>query len=276
MRNLILLVLLFSSTLTAGALSACSGDTAGTGTLTGPEAGTNLVLSGDDATTGDDGSPTQSWPEVDASFPMPVGPTFDASPTLAFDSGATPLPEAGPVVDASCTQPLAQGVLVIDELMIESVAGTGDYGEWLEVQNAATCAVDINGLHAETAAGEKLHTFDQTEDLWIPGGGTFLLADVADPAVNHYLPGPLVTWAGQPGDVLRNQGATVTLSYQGNLVDAVTYPSMKLHIGESLAFPADCPLSRRSDWTAWQWSTASWFPGFLGTPNAPNVDVACP
>ncbi|MDP8999305.1 MAG: hypothetical protein M3O46_04265, partial [Myxococcota bacterium] len=80
----------------------------------------------------------------------------------------------------------------------------------------------------------------------------------------------------QPGDVLRNKGTTVTIHMNGVMIDVVTYPSMALTVGTSLAFPSDCAASRRTDWAAWQPSTASWFPGFYGTPNAANSDVQCP
>jgi hypothetical protein len=112
--------------------------------------------------------------------------------------------------------------------------------------------------------------------VWIPARGTFLVADSKDPAINHDLPGTLVVWLGQPGDVLRNKGTTVTLRMAGAIIDSITYPALAITIGASLAFPAGCDLGQRSDWTRWQPSTFSWFPGFFGTPNAPNTDVTCP
>jgi hypothetical protein len=60
------------------------------------------------------------------------------------------------------------------------------------------------------------------------------------------------------------------------VIDTLTYPAVSLTVGASLSFPSDCDPGARSDWTLWQTSTASWFPGFLGTPNAPNIDVTCP
>ena len=115
-----------------------------------------------------------------------------------------------------------------------------------------------------------------TGDMWIPPHGTFVVADSSDPAINHYLPGVVVAWFGHPGDVLRNQGATITLSLNGTMLDTVTYPSLTLAVGDSLAFPADCDASQRSDFTNGRDRPASWFPGFLGTPNAPNDDVMPP
>jgi hypothetical protein len=189
-------------------------------------------------------------------------------------------PMSGPPFDAGpggiCDAPLGAGDLMIDELMIESVSGTGDHGEWLEVMSMLDCAVNLVGLRGETPRGAKPATFEIAEDLWLPANGFFVVADSADPAINHYLPGTVVAWAGNLGDVLRNEGSTVTLLFDDSVVDTLTYPNKKLMVGASLAFPATCDPSVRSDWTLWQTSTASWFSGFEGTPNAPNVDVACP
>jgi hypothetical protein len=121
-----------------------------------------------------------------------------------------------------------------------------------------------------------VRTFDVIDDQWLPARGTFLVADSLDPALNHELQAPIVAWTGQPGDVLRNKGATISLFFQGVLVDAVTYPALTVPVGTSVEFPSDCPPERRADWTAWLPGAASWFPGFHGTPNAPNDDVHCP
>ncbi len=266
-------LLVLSLCLPLALLTACAGDVSGSSPSTADAAEPNLVSSGDDATTGDDGG-LPSWSGLDDAGS--VAPTSsDAMASLAWDSG--PSPEAQPAVpDAACVQALGPGVLAIDELMIESVKGTGDYGEWIEVQNASSCVVNLRGLHGECPVGMKLHALDVTQDMWLPPGATFVIADTADPAVDHYLPGLLVTWTGQPGDVLRNEGGTVTLTLDGTLIDTVTYPAFKLIVGASIAFPSNCPASGRSDWSTWQMSISSWFPGFEGTPNGPNDDVSCP
>jgi hypothetical protein len=226
---------------------------------------------------------------TDASFAdVPFSPVVEYHDDARIDAGVPAmisLPDTGvdaedatfdSAPDAACAQPLGAGALAIDELMIESVAGTGDYGQWIEVMNTMGCAVNLLGLHGECANGAKVYSFDVTSDLWIPPNGTFLVADSSDPAVNHYLLGTLLVWFGEPGGVLRKEGATITLTVGGNLVDTITYPSLKLVVGTSVAFPSNCPLSQRSVWSNWQDSLASWFPGFYGTPNAPNDDVTCP
>jgi hypothetical protein len=190
----------------------------------------------------------------------------DAVPGPPFDAG-----EGG-----VCPTRLGPGDLSVTELMIESVAGTGDHGEWIEITSSRACALNLHGLHAEAPAGSKVHIVDIDDDTWIPAFGTFVIADSTDPAFNHSLPGLVLAWTGQPGDVLRNKGATVTLEANGLLVTSVTYPALKLTVGRSWAFPADCTPDHLSDWMSWQISTASWFPAFFGTPNAPNSDVHCP
>jgi hypothetical protein len=250
-----------------------------------PAAGTSATAD----PAGDDSGDPGVWPaddggNDDSSSALPASnqgadanvepPGDDAAP----DDSSSPLDAAQSAAPppGACASPLAPGDLVIDELMIESVAGTGDYGEWLEVRSTLPCSADLRGLHGECPSGAKVRTFDVTDHLWVPAGGTFVVADSYDPAINHDLPGDVIAWSSQPGDVLRNKGATISLLVQDQLIDSVTYPALKLTVGTSLEFPPDCPLDRRSDWTAWEASSTSWFPGFFGTPNAPNADVSCP
>jgi hypothetical protein len=235
-----------------------------------PDADSLAVLTGDDADPLDGGEPESGDPPGDDGS----SPVVDAGSTgPSLDATAPPPAEGGPT--GACDRPIGPGDLVIDELMIESVAGSGDYGEWLEIENTADCSVNIAGLHGDCPVGAKVYTFDVTEDLWIPSMGTFVVADSVDPAVDHDLPGILLAWSGQPGDVLRNEGGTVNLRFGDTLVDSLTWPSMKLAVGTSLELPADCSLADAADFSLWQPATSSWFPGFRGTPNAPNIDVQC-
>jgi hypothetical protein len=218
---------------------------------------------------------------VEADGGVAPDPTWDASVAPADDAGLLVLPDASTPSEHdsdppdACTRPLAPGDLVIDELMIESVKGTGDYGEWLEVRNTTSCAVNLNGLRGETPVGAKVHSFYITGDTWVPPLGTFVVADSADPVVNHDLPGLVLTWSGQPGDVLRNNGGTVTLVLGNALVTSLTWPALKPTPGVSFELPATCPPACATDFANWQPAQASWFPGFYGTPNAPNTDVTC-
>ena len=241
------------------------------------------TVGGDDAAAPTE-TETPAASDYDAAATPTAGPAPASSPPVATpavgdDAGdatdaAAPLP-LDSLPDGACPFPLAPGALLIDELLIESVAGTGDYGEWVEVKSNRSCAVDLRGLHGECPKGAKVVTVDVVDDVWLPAGGSFVLADSVDPVQNHYLPGTVVGWRGQPGDVLRNKGTTVTLSLAGTVIDTLTYPALALTVGASLEFPGDCDAGERADFTRWKTAEASWFPGFRGTPNAPNSDVAC-
>jgi hypothetical protein len=277
-RILLLVSLLFS--LSAVGASCAQGPT-----------GFQLGDAGPWADAGSVDAPPVLFPPDDPDDPSDPGGSFDAAAAVVIDDSSVlvlpPLfgddaaaPPSGPPFDAGpdgeCSGPLAPGDLAIDEILIASLSGTGDHGEWLEVASTRDCALDLIGLRGECPVGAKVVAFEVTSDLWIPARGSFVVADSLEPAVNHALPGVVIAWAGAPGDVLRNEGTTITLVAGTALIDAVTYPSIKLVIGTSMAFPADCAPSLRSDWAWWQPSQASWFPGFHGTPNAPNDDVACP
>jgi hypothetical protein len=239
--------------------------------------------SGSSSNDGTDGGYGGSFPAVEAPAPIvgdeaasaPPNPGDDASDDA--DAGPpAPIDAGSAAPSGACASPLSPGDLTIDEIMIESVAGAGDDGEWFEVASTLDCTANLNGLHGECPRGSKVATFDVTGDTWLAPHGTFVVADSLDPAINHRLPGLVLVWLGHPGDVLRNQGSTITLSRSGSLLDTVTYPSLRPAVGASVAFPDGCDAALRSDFTHWKRSTASWFPGFFGTPNAPNVDVECP
>jgi len=269
MRTLPLLL----SVLAFVASGACNPTLNPDGALGNPSADDASALTqafGDDGGWGDDGGTATGALGWDA------GPAVTEAATVPVTQGDDASADVDAGLDGECTQPLGEGDLLIDELMIESVAGAGDDGEWLEVESTASCAVNLRGLHGECPVGAKVHTFDVTGDVWIPSGGTFLIADSPDPAVNHYLPGLVLAWSGHPGDVMRNLGGTVTLSSEGVVVDSVTWPSLKPPIGTTVELPADCPAGDADDFGVWQPATSSWFPGFHGTPNAPNTDVQCP
>jgi len=261
------------------ALVACNPalDRHGTADLSpSDDAGVLDPLYADDVYVDDEGGGYEG--EDDASRPAGDGgesTTVDATSSIVASTDASSAPADAPY-EGACSQPLQAGDLFIDELMVQSVAGAGDDGEWLEVASTLACAANLRGVHGECPVGSEVHTFDVSEDVWLPAGGTLIVADSVDPAINHYLPGIVLAWSGHGGDILRNLGGTVTLSAGQRILVSLTWPSMKLVVGTSVELPAGCPPDDASDFADWQRAVASWFPAFHGTPNAPNLDVTCP
>lgn len=218
------------------------------------------------------------------------------SPTANEDSGAfspageRPAPaarDAGvPLLDAGsdsgtvapkvfCTGALAAGDLAVSEVMISSRAGANDDGEWVEIRSNRTCWLNVKGLAIESPRGTLApNSTTITEDFELAPKSTFVVAGSADPAKNHGLPGKVFSWGAL--DILKNDGDTVALKAGAIVIDTVTYPAFSnLEAGRALAFPEDCPANVRSDWARWSLTFDAFSPGFKGTPNAANADVAC-
>jgi len=198
-----------------------------------------------------------------------AGSTTDAS----VDGGGTK--DGGVVTKTYCSGPLAAGDLAITELMITSRAGSGDDGEWIEIASTRDCWLSLKGVSIESPRGTA--TTDATtidEDFDLGPHETFLVADSADPAKNHALPGKVFAW--NTSDVLKNSGDTVSVKSGALVLDTLTYPGFSnLTAGRTLAFPDDCKPTDRADWARWSLTFDSWTAGFQGTPNATNGDIAC-
>ena len=233
---------------------------------------------GDEPTSSEDGlTPT---PNEDsgaftpaAARPAPPGGSKDDAGTVTVDAGAS---DSG-IVEAKvyCAGPLAAGDLVVSEMLITSRAGMGDDGEWVEVTSTRSCWLKLQGVSIESPRGTTAtNAVTIGDDYELAPKGSFVVADSADPAKNHALPGKVYAWGAS--DVLKNDGDTVSVKLGGTVVDSVTYPAFSnLTAGRTLAFPADCPGNVRSDWTRWSLTFDAYAAGFQGTPNATNDDVAC-
>jgi hypothetical protein len=181
-----------------------------------------------------------------------------------------------------CPGTLAAGDLAIVEFMIQTQAGIGDRGEWVEIQSTRDCTLNLRGLRVESPRGTGApDAVDVQDDLFLAPNDTFIVADSAFSQDNHGLQGTVLSWIAT--DALKNDGDTITASVGGNVIDTITYGDFgaSTHLGRSVSFPVDCTWSDRSDWARWSWSFNVYWsaaPGGVslkGTPNANNDDVAC-
>lgn len=196
--------------------------------------------------------------------------------SAAKDAGVDAAPEGGVVGPrVYCAEPLQAGDLAVAELLISSRSGSADDGEWVEIRSTRACWLKLRGLVVSSPRGTTASNSVQiAEDYELEPKGSFLVADSLDPAKNHGLRGKVFSW--EASDVLKNDGDTIKVELGATVIDTLSYPSFSnLVPGRTLAFPDDCAWNVRADWERWSLTFAEWKPGFKGTPNATNDDVAC-
>lgn len=183
--------------------------------------------------------------------------------------------DSGPVAKVYCEGPLLAGDLAVAEILISSRAGSGDDGEWVEIRSTRTCWLKVKGLTISSPRGAAAPNSVQiAEDFELEPKGSFVVADSLDPAKNHGLGGKVFSW--DAADVLKNDGDSIKLELGATVVDNLTYPAFSnLVVGRTIAFPDDCAWTVRADWQRWSLTFDEYKPGFKGTPNATNGDVAC-
>jgi hypothetical protein len=198
------------------------------------------------------------------------GGRSDAGAPL-LDGGAD-----GATVKTFCAGPLKAGDLAVVEIMISSRAGSGDDGEWVEIQSTRDCWLDLKGLTIESPRGQAAPDVAKiTTAFELAPNDTFVVADSLDPVKNHNIPGRVLAFGNT--DVLKNDGDSIIIkSAAGVAIDTLTYPAFNnLTPGRALSFPVDCAWSDRASWPRWSLTFNEWRPGFKGTPNTDNDDVAC-
>ncbi|HEY2368283.1 MAG TPA: lamin tail domain-containing protein [Polyangiaceae bacterium] len=176
---------------------------------------------------------------------------------------------------ANCVGPLAAGDVKIVEIMIASQSGSGDRGEWVELQSTRACILDINGLTVSSPRGTSTDSATVATDVYIQPGGSFVVADSSVSTDNHTLPNATLVATWNTYDVLKNTGDEIDVMSGSVAIDTLTYPQFTLTPGRSIAFPADCTWTDRASWSRWSMSFNVWDSPFEGTPGADNTDVSC-
>ena len=224
----------------------------------------------EDVTSSDDGlTPTN----------VPVSGAFGAAERPApKDSGGPTLDggtDGGPVTKTYCDGPLKAGDLQVDELLLSSRAGSSDAGEWVEIRSTRTCWLKLEGVTVDSPRGAApANVLIISEDFELGPKEAFVVAGSADPLKNNALPGKVFAWDAV--DVLKNDGDAINVKLGATVIDTLVYPAFSnLVAGRTLSFPSDCPTNVRGDWARWSLSFNVWKPGFKGTPNRANDDVAC-
>lgn len=169
-----------------------------------------------------------------------------------------------------CPDPLpAGGSVVINEIMYNPSSITDTNGEWIELHNPGTAAVNINGWEIADNAGA--HTITNNGDLIIPPGGYVVLGRNADAGTN----GGVTVDYEYSGIFLGNGGDVITISDGfGNAIDVVNYGVAGFPNADGASLNLDDPTADNSMAANWCLSTSLCCGGDSGTPGLAND--ACP
>jgi hypothetical protein len=173
----------------------------------------------------------------------------------------------GGAVDLSQTSP---GDLAITEIMTNPNVVADSLGEWIEVRNTSTVAIDLNGLQVSDDGADS---YTVTTSEVVAPGDFFVLGRDANPANNGGVP---VDVAYGTGFSLTNTVDEVVLSYAGTELDRVAYGlGWPLPVGRSSTLdPLSYDVDANDHLMHWCEAVTAYGPGDRGTPGRENDD--CP
>lgn len=191
---------------------------------------------------------------------------------LALAACATDQPIAGPAGAPSMNVTGGTGV-IISEIMPNPSAVADDVGEWLEIHNGGSAAVDLQGWRI-ASANDAVHVINQP--LVVPAGGYVVLVRNADTLVNGGVRGDY-SYAHQTFNL--NNSNTDWLALRdpsGASVDSVAWGTASPPNGASRGVidpAADNTVMSGSNWST---QTSVYGLGDRGTPGAANDGTAPP
>ncbi len=164
-------------------------------------------------------------------------------------------------------QPLAASAsLMINEIMYNPDHVTDQKGEWFEIYNSGSSAVDLNG-YTMTAGS---HSLTIGSSLIFPSDGFLVFGRNADPGTNG---GVVVDQEFY--FTLANSTGTLTLTApDSSVVDSVTYGSslgFPDPIGASICYVGSGDNNDGANWTSAETLGVTYGDGDFGTPGAPNT-----
>lgn len=160
-------------------------------------------------------------------------------------------------------------LLIINEILPDPSAVTDDRGEWVEVHNAGTAAVNIQGYQL-ASGNDAVHTV--TSSLTIAAGGYAILARDGTKSKNG---GVTANYVYGDGVTLANSTDWVALRDAGGVtVDSVAWTSVPAGASRGVKDPTTSNTD--VDGANWQTSTTVFGKGDRGTPGRVNDGYVAP
>jgi len=173
-------------------------------------------------------------------------------------NGACVTPEPAPT-------PGSAGQVIVSEFMARAASGTGDTGEWVELYNTTTTALDLKDCKLQD--NSFAHTI--TTSVVVAPSGFVVLAVSSDPVANYGVP---VDYK-YSGISLGNTGDYIKLVCDSKTIDEVVFVETWVVLGASTQLSsAKMNSTANDDFASWCTSTTPYGTADkLGTPGAPNL-----
>ena len=199
--------------------------------------------------------------------------TNQATPGLT-----NPTPPPPPV----CTAWDGTTGIVINEFLSDPAGPDGEaLGEWVELYNPGSAAIDLEGWAIERFSQADNHSPAATvpATVSIPAGGFLLIGEANVPSADVVVSGTMGLYGGTGGDGLR------LVDCEGTVLDTVVYapPNDDLLLDDSGAVAAslapkpgsDQAVARKSDGVDTDQSGEDFAIAFTPTPGAANPEIVC-
>ncbi|MBW2699530.1 MAG: right-handed parallel beta-helix repeat-containing protein [Deltaproteobacteria bacterium] len=193
----------------------------------------------------------------------------DAS--AAGNSGTSPADAPGTWFHFSVVKDfqLAEGDLVITEIMADPSAVSDTLGEWFELYNPTAADIDLNGLNISDNDSDGFTVDGQGQPVWVTAGGFLVLGRSADAQLNG---GVTVDYV-YSGFTLANNADEIVIWAGEQELDRVEYDSVTFPLtsGASMGLDPDQTDAMANDDSAnWCVSESLMSGGDAGTPGASN------
>lgn len=211
-----------------------------------------------------------SVPNGASSFSNSVGTSYSYSVTVAgtYNYHCSLHGFAGVLIASNPVTPLS-GDIVITEFMANPAAVADASGEWFELYNTTSSAIDINAWQVKDNGSDNF-TINNSGPLVIQPGAFLVLANNPTTASNG---GITPDYAYSGFGLVNSNDAIVLTDGAGVTIDSVAYASSTSGVSWNLS-SAHTNSTDNDNFIYWCLSTSPYGSGDLGTPGLLNNDCA--